>query len=180
MRLGILMCTVLVAAQAGRTPAVSSAESSRPQNQTRGRGAPSSETSPAPPPGSAGIYKSDSELTAALQKAIATAQGMASSPVANTDQYRINVVRRGAAAGALAHAGNTEVHYIIDGSATFVSGGTIVRPTSGGAPAQIQGGVSRQVGKGDVVVIPENSPHWYKDVAGSVTYLEVRFVAPAK
>jgi quercetin dioxygenase-like cupin family protein len=31
------------------------------------------------------------------------------------------------------------------------------------------------VAKGDVVVIPAGTPHWYKDVDGSVTYLEVRF-----
>jgi len=180
MRLVILSCVVFaVVSLAARPLRLASAEPLPAQGQTSGRGTPSPAV-PAPPPGSAGVYKSEAELTAALQKAVASAPGMASSPVANTDQYRINVVRRGAAAGALAHAGNTEVHYIIDGSATFVSGGTIVRPTSGGAGAQIQGGVSRHVGKGDVVVIPDNSPHWYKDVSGSVTYLEVRFVAPTK
>jgi len=46
--------------------------------------------------------------------------------------------------------------------------------------AEIKDGVSRHIAKGDVVVIPENSPHWYKDVDGSITYLEVRFVAPPK
>jgi hypothetical protein len=25
------------------------------------------------------------------------------------------------------------------------------------------------------VLIPANTPHWYKDVNGSITYLEVRF-----
>ena len=29
--------------------------------------------------------------------------------------------------------------------------------------------------KGDVVFIPAGTPHWYKDVEESVTYLEVRF-----
>jgi mannose-6-phosphate isomerase-like protein (cupin superfamily) len=135
---------------------------------------------PAPPPGSAGIYRSDAELAAALKKATETRPDMSTSAVANTDQYRINIVRRSKGAGAIAHAGNTEVHYIVDGAGTFVSGGTIVRPTAAGTVAEIQGGTSRRVAKGDVVVIPENSPHWYKDVDGSITYLEVRFVAPAK
>jgi quercetin dioxygenase-like cupin family protein len=26
-----------------------------------------------------------------------------------------------------------------------------------------------------VIVIPAGTPHWYKEVEGSVTYLEVRF-----
>jgi len=45
-----------------------------------------SATTPAPPPGSAGIYKSDAELTAALKKAIAAANGnQSNSPIANTE-----------------------------------------------------------------------------------------------
>ena len=135
----------------------------------------------APAPGSAGTYKVGTDLMDVLKKSIAAAgQNMATSAVANTDQYSINIVHRVTGAGAIAHAGNSEVHYIIEGGATFVTGGTIVRPTTPGAVAQIQGGVSRHIAKGDVVIIPENSPHWYKDVDGSVTYLEVRFVAPKK
>ena len=135
---------------------------------------------PAPPPGSPGIFKADAELMAALRKATEAAPAMSTSAVANTDQYRINIVRRGKSAGAIAHPGNTEVHYIIEGSATFVTGGTVVRPTATGAVATIQDGVSRHVSKGDVVVIPANSAHWYKDVDAPITYLEVRFVAPVK
>jgi mannose-6-phosphate isomerase-like protein (cupin superfamily) len=135
---------------------------------------------PAPPAGSAGIYKSNAELMAGLKNATAPASGMTTSPVALTDQYRINVVHRAKGAGAVAHAGNTELHYIIEGSGTFVSGGTLVRPPEPGAPASIRGGVERRVAKGDVVVIPENSPHWYKELDGPITYLEARFVAPAK
>jgi mannose-6-phosphate isomerase-like protein (cupin superfamily) len=152
---------------------------SRPPAPAQGRGA-AAPTTAAPPPGAPAIYKADADLAAILKKAIDAAPAMATSAVANTDQYRINIVRRGKGAGAIAHAGNTELHYVIDGAATFVSGGTIVRPAADGAVAEIRGGESRHLSKGDVVVIPENSPHWYKDVEGSVTYLEVRFVAPAK
>jgi hypothetical protein len=82
-------------------------------------------------PGSAGIYKSDAELTAALKKAIAAANGnQSTSPIANTDQYRINIVHREKAAGALAHEGNTELHYIIEGTGVVVTGGTIDRGTA--------------------------------------------------
>ena len=143
----------------------------------RGEAAP---VAPAPQPGAAGIYKSHDELMAVLAAATRANADMSTSAIALTDQYRLNIVRRGKGAGAIAHAGNTEVHYIIDGAATFVTGGTIARPAAQGAVAAIEGGVSRHVAKGDVVVIPENSPHWYKDVDGSITYLEVRFLAPAR
>src|SRR5262245_19037646 len=134
---------------------------------------------PAPPPGSAGIYKSDAELTAALKKAIAAANGnQANSPIANTDQYRINIVHREKAAGALAHEGNTELHYIIEGAGVVVTGGTMVRGPGGVNTATIQGGETHDVKKGDVIIVPAGSAHWYKEVTTPITYLEVRFVAP--
>ena len=133
----------------------------------------------APAPGSAAIYKSAKELADVLKAVAANPGGMSSSAVSITDQYRINVVHRVKPAGALAHAGNTELHYIIDGSATIVTGGTIVRGGTAAA-ATITNGVTQKVAKGDVIVVPANSPHWYSIVDGSVTYLEVRWLAPVK
>lgn len=132
----------------------------------------------APAPGSPGSYKSAKELADVLRAAKANG-GMTSSAVSNTDQYRVNVVHREAPAGALAHEGNTELHYILDGAATVVTGGKIVRGATPGT-ATITGGVTQKVAKGDVVIVPANSPHWYSAVEGSVTYLEVRWLAPVK
>ena len=33
----------------------------------------------------------------------------------------------------------------------------------------------REVSVGDVVIIPAGTPHWYSDIDGSVTYLEIRY-----
>src|SRR5262247_2179708 len=152
-------------------------QSTAPQAPSAGRGAASA-TTPAPP-GSAGIYKSDAELTVTLKKAIAAADGnQSSSPIANTDQYRINIVHREKAAGALAHEGNTELHYIIEGTGVVVTGGTIVRGSGGVNSATVQGGETHAVKKGDVIIVPAGSAHWYKEVTTPITYLEVRFVAP--
>jgi mannose-6-phosphate isomerase-like protein (cupin superfamily) len=145
----------------------------------RGAGAAAETAPPAPPPGSAGTYKSNADLQAVLKKAIAGTNDMATSAVSNTDQYRVNIVHRPKPAGAIAHPGNTELHYIIEGSGTVVTGGKIVR--AAGAPAAsatIEGGEEHKVAKGDVVIIPAGSAHWYKEVNGEITYLEVRFVAP--
>ena len=132
----------------------------------------------APPAGSPALYKSSAELVAALKEGAGRGAGaMHTSPVSNTDQYRINLIRRTQGATPLTHAGNTELHHIIDGSATVVTGGKVVRDASG---ATVEGGVSRHVTKGDVILVPADTPHWYKQVDGSVTYLEVRFVVPAK
>jgi mannose-6-phosphate isomerase-like protein (cupin superfamily) len=124
----------------------------------------------------AGTYKTEAELVAAL-KAGANSPDMLTAAVSNDDQHRINLVRRTKAAGAIAHAGFAELHHIVDGSGTLVVGGTIVRPSGGGGPATIEGGTSRAVSKGDVILVPPGAPHWYKEIGGTgtVTYLEVRW-----
>jgi mannose-6-phosphate isomerase-like protein (cupin superfamily) len=176
--LSLAIVGLAVVGLAAQAPAPASGAA--PQGRGTGRAAAAPPPA-APAPGSAGTYKVDADLMDVLKKSIAGAgQNMATSAVANTDQYSINIVHRVTGAGAIAHPGNSEVHYVIEGGATFVTGGTIVRPTTPGAVAEIQGGVSRHIAKGDIVIIPENSPHWYKDVDGSITYLEVRFVAPKK
>lgn len=122
------------------------------------------------------IDKTQAELTAALKAGAATPD-MLTSEVSNSDRHRINIVRRTKAAGAVAHEGFAELHHIVDGSGTLVTGGTIVRPTGSGrgGGATIQNGVSRHVQKGDVILIAPGMPHWYKDLDGTITYLEVRW-----
>ena len=130
-------------------------------------------------PASPATYVTDAELRAAMEKAAAVRPAMAVAPVKNSDHYRINLIRRTAAAGAIVHRPGTELHHIVEGSGTLVTGGSIVKG-SGDAPATIEGGVSRRVQKGDVVLIPEGTPHWYSAVDGSVVYLEVRFNVPVE
>jgi mannose-6-phosphate isomerase-like protein (cupin superfamily) len=132
----------------------------------------------APAPGSPGTYRSAAELLDTLSKAAPGRFDMTLAPVANTDEYRVNIVHRPKPASALAHPGNTELHYIIDGGGTIVTGGQLEK--AAGADATIRNGVSRHVTRGDVIIIPANTPHWYQQVDGAVTYLEVRFVAPSR
>src|SRR5437763_4405589 len=117
-------------------------------------------------------YMSEAELNGALKEAAKSAPAMHTAPVKNADHYRINLVRRTTAAGAIAHPDGTEVHHIVGGGGTLVTGGTIMRPTTAGgrgsAGATIEGGVSRHVAKGDVVLIPAGTPHWYKDLDGTI------------
>src|SRR5581483_3436015 len=122
----------------------------------------------------AATYKREAELLAALQASAANAD-MLTAEVQNTASHRINIVRRTKAAGAVAHQVFAELHHIIEGSGTLVTGGTILR-------GEIQNGASRRVSKGDVILVAPGMPHWYKDLDGTITYLEVRWAetsAPA-
>jgi mannose-6-phosphate isomerase-like protein (cupin superfamily) len=120
------------------------------------------------------VYKTQSELIAALMTSAANGD-MLTAAVSIEGRHRINIVRRTKGAGAVAHDGAMELHHIVSGSATLVTGGTLVRPTAGTGGATIQNGVSRKVGPGDVVLVQPGEPHWYKDLDGPITYLEVRW-----
>ncbi len=122
-------------------------------------------------------YLSESDVLAQLQQAARTSPDMMVARMVNTESHRVNVVKRTVAQGAIAHDVGTEVHYIIEGMATLVTGGTIVRPAAGTpvALARIRGGETRTVRKGDIVLVPVNTPHWYSRIDQPLTYLEVRF-----
>jgi mannose-6-phosphate isomerase-like protein (cupin superfamily) len=82
----------------------------------------------------------------------------------------------------------TEIYHVMDGAGTLVTGGTMVnaktRPADsisvkfedgpGASGTAIQGGVTRKVKAGDVVVIPAGVPHWFSEIEGSITYIVVR------
>jgi mannose-6-phosphate isomerase-like protein (cupin superfamily) len=138
---------------------------------------PATPPPPAPAPGSPATYKSAEALAAVLSAAKPNAGGMSSSNVTTNDQYRVSVVKRDKPAGALAHAGNSELLYIVEGEGTMVTGGKLV-PAANGKPASVSDGVSQRFVKGDVFIVPPGSPHWFAVVDKPVTYLEVRWLAP--
>jgi mannose-6-phosphate isomerase-like protein (cupin superfamily) len=89
-----------------------------------------------------------------------------------------------AGANGIAHAEITEIYYIVQGTATLVTGGVLIdpklnenlpktefpgggrfpTPTYGG---RFEGGISRQVGPGDVIVVPPGTVHQWASVGPS-------------
>jgi uncharacterized protein GlcG (DUF336 family)/mannose-6-phosphate isomerase-like protein (cupin superfamily) len=107
--------------------------------------------------------------------AAAFAKGM---PLLAVEGYKIDASRREGPGVAEVHDFETDVVYVLDGSALVVTGGTVVEPkvTEPGQirGSMIQGGEARRIGKGDVMVIPAGTPHWFKEVAGPLTYFVVK------
>lgn len=74
----------------------------------------------------------------------------------------------------------SEIYYILNGNATLVTGGTLPdqKPLKGSATTmqstRIEGGVSRKVGPGDVVIIPGRTPHWFSSQDADLRYLIFR------
>ena len=120
------------------------------------------------------LYIKADDINSALEKSAAERENMAVGTISSGDDYRINLIRRTAAAGAIVHEVGTELHFITEGAGTLVTGGIVIRPTGGGR-ANIEQGLARRVTVGDAVLIPEGTPHQYTAVEGAISYLEVRF-----
>src|SRR5262245_7659748 len=92
--------------------------------------------------------------------------------LATAPDYSVTVNRRTAAGQVEVHEKDTDIFYVTEGEATVVTGGTMIGGKSSG-PNQlrgtdIQGGQSRHLVKGDVMVIPAGVPHWFKEVPQSI------------
>jgi mannose-6-phosphate isomerase-like protein (cupin superfamily) len=78
------------------------------------------------------------------------------------------------------HEKETDIFYVTDGEATIVTGGTMVggKMSKPGQwlGASIDGGETRHLGKGDVMVIPAGVPHWFKEVPKEINYLVVKVI----
>lgn len=117
----------------------------------------------------------DAEKFAALA---AKGGALASGP-----DFTASLARRNKPGQVEIHAKETDIFYIVDGSATFVTGGTMVggketRPNQM-LGTDIQGGETHQLKKGDFISIPAGIPHWFKDVpASGIIYYMVKVVKP--
>jgi glc operon protein GlcG len=101
------------------------------------------------------------------------------APLIEVEDYKIHASRRESQPGlAEIHARDTDIIYVLQGSATLVTGGRAVaaKPT---APEElrgsgIEGGESREITVGDVVVVPNGTPHWFQQVNGPLLYYVVK------
>jgi len=91
--------------------------------------------------------------------------------------YNANLEYRASVGPASIHEREAEFFYVIDGSATMVTGGKLMNESRTNAEnltgSGIEGGSSRNVGKGDFIVVPENTAHWFSSINGSITMMSL-------
>jgi glc operon protein GlcG len=95
--------------------------------------------------------------------------------------YKVDAGRRTEPGLAEVHAADTDVIYVVEGAATVVTGGTVTEPRTT-APGEIrgrtiEGGETRRIARGDVLVIPAGTPHWFREVEGPLLYYVVKSTA---
>jgi len=92
--------------------------------------------------------------------------------------YMVHTSRRDKPGLAEVHSLDTDIIYVLQGSATLVTGGTAVGAKEI-APdeirgSRIDGGVTRELSKGEVIIVPNNTPHWFKEVNGEFLYYTIK------
>ena len=99
-------------------------------------------------------------------------------PLLEIANYKVHASHRDAPGVVEVHKKDTDIIYMLEGSATLVTGGTIV----GGKNTEpeeirgndVKGGEIRTITKGDVIVVPHGTPHWFKEVKGPLNYYVVK------
>jgi hypothetical protein len=88
---------------------------------------------------------------------------------------------------AITHTRTVEYMIVTKGTATLVTGGTLIPPTIDSDPypntnpnatirseVGVKGGLARKIGPGDVIVNLPGTPHWLSDIADSIEYFEIQ------
>lgn len=99
-------------------------------------------------------------------------------PLVEVDNYKVHASRREGPGQVEVHTEDTDVIHVLAGTATVVTGGTLIGGTTT-APEEIRGtsiekGQTRELRPGDVIIIPNGTPHWFKEVPAPMTYFVVK------
>ena len=145
---------------------------------------------PAAPPSATYVPSADVAATVKQMNPAAVSDRQIRMIDAGSYHVGVGVVQRPGSAkqGSIEHDKLTEVYYVIEGTGTLVTGGQQVDGTSlspdsatyrelagpGMTGTGINGGESRRVTPGDVVIIPQGVPHWFSGIDGTIKYLVVR------
>jgi len=126
------------------------------------------------------LFASAGDISALIAKAKAERkpdQANFIQAVVTAPGYRMNLEYRvgGIKAPASVHEKEAEIFIVVEGAGTAVTGGTLRDGTRTNpenlSGAAIDGGQSRPLAKGDVLFVPEGSPHWFDPAPGGTLVL---------
>jgi len=109
-----------------------------------------------------------------LDRDAVTAAFARGAPLLETPEYKVHASRRTGPGLIEVHAYETDIVYVLEGEATFVTGGRLLdgKVTAPGEirGSQLEGGNVQQLAPGDVVVVPRGTPHWFREI-GTAPFL---------
>jgi len=115
-------------------------------------------------------FASSADVQALIAKAKSEhkeGQAIVIEKILNFAPYSANLEYRASAGAAAVHDKEAEMMYVIEGSATLVTGGKLTGKT-------IEGGESQKVSKGDFLVVPEGTPHWFSAIDSTLVLMTVK------
>jgi mannose-6-phosphate isomerase-like protein (cupin superfamily) len=121
---------------------------------------------------------SSADVTAIVERLKGQAAApLRSAPLLQLAPYTANIEYRTAVANAAVHDTEAELFYVIDGSATFVTGGQLTEAQRSNPENQtgkgIANGNAKRVTKGDFMIVPQGVPHWFSAIDGSITLMSL-------
>jgi quercetin dioxygenase-like cupin family protein len=130
-------------------------------------------------------YKSAADVAAMIAKAKAQndtkAQATISQAILRLAPYAVNLEYRGSVGPAAIHVKEAEMFYVIDGSGTLITGGKLVGETKNGdnlTGTAIEGGTPQAVAKGDFIIVPENTGHWFSEIKSTLVLMSFHVPRP--
>ncbi|HLI86996.1 MAG TPA: cupin domain-containing protein [Bryobacteraceae bacterium] len=125
-------------------------------------------------------FTSSKEITALIAKAKSQRkqdQPLVALPILRLAPYGANLEYRAAVGPAAVHEKEAELFYVIDGGATLITGGKLVNEKRTNAEnltgSGIEDGHSQAVSKGDFIIVPENTPHWFSSINGTIVLMSM-------
>ena len=100
-------------------------------------------------------------------------------PIVRSAPYSANLEYRvaGVSAPASVHERDAEMFYVIEGAGTLVTGGTLRDEKRTNAEnltgSAIDGGASRRLAKGDWVMVPAKTAHWFTQIDGTLVLMSI-------
>jgi mannose-6-phosphate isomerase-like protein (cupin superfamily) len=121
--------------------------------------------------------KADTQVTH-IPSARVTAAFAKGEPLLETGSYKVHASLREAPGQAEVHLRDTDIIYVLEGTATIVTGGSVVDGSTT-APDEIRGsairgGIAQPLVKGDVFIVPNGVPHWFTRVQAPFRYYVVK------
>jgi mannose-6-phosphate isomerase-like protein (cupin superfamily) len=102
--------------------------------------------------------------------------------ITNNPGFMVAGAHRGAPGQVEVHEKTTDILYIVEGEAVYVTGGKVIngKQTRPGEwiGESIEGGTEHHLKKGDVIIVPAGQPHWFKSVAPQLNSFMVRVNKP--
>jgi mannose-6-phosphate isomerase-like protein (cupin superfamily) len=125
-------------------------------------------------------FASAADVAAMMAKAKAERkpdQAILAQSILRLAPYNASLEYRGAVGPAAVHEKEAEMFYVIDGSATLVTGGKLTAEARTNPEnltgTGIEGGQSQNIAKGDFIIVPENTPHWFSKINGTVVLMSL-------